>query len=77
MGAVQRQRFLHTSAGALSVMQVAGVDTVADDYSYILDLVAHLAALPSLVDVVDVYYMPLKGVKIIVPDSFKRFLFLS
>lgn len=66
MGAVQRQRFLHTSAGALSVMQVAGVDTVADDYSYILDLVAHLAALPSLVDVVDVYYMPLKVVKIIV-----------
>lgn len=59
MGAVQRQHFLHTSAGALSVTQEAGVDTVVGDYSYILDLVAHLAALPSLVDAVDVYYMPL------------------
>lgn len=75
MGAVQRQRFLHTSAGALSVMQVAGVDTVADDYSYILDLVAHLASLPSLVDVVDVYYMPLKGVKIIVQIVLRDFCF--
>lgn len=54
-------------------MQVAGVDTVADDYSYILDLVAHLAALPSLVDV---YYMPLKGVKIIVQIVLRDFCFL-
>lgn len=54
--------------------QEAGVDTVVDDYSYILGLVAHLAALPSLGDVVDVYYMPLKGVNIIVQTVLRDFV---
>lgn len=46
--------------GASAVTQEAGVDTVVDGYNWILDQVVHLAALSSLKDTGDVYYMPLK-----------------
>lgn len=56
-------------------MQVVGVDMVVGDYSYILDLVVYLVVFFSFVDVVDVYYMLLKGVNIIVQIVLRDFVF--